>query len=68
MRVLKGIAILAASVVLTACDNGPGRFGGGGGGGLGQGPVDGLASGSIDDPTSPAFFEEVVGDPDTLDA
>ena len=57
MRVVNGLAIVAA-MGLAACD-GSSRFGGPGGAG---GPDGGIGSGSIDDPTSMAYFEEVVGD------
>lgn len=57
MRVVNGLAIIAA-MGLAACD-GSSRFGGAGGtGGTGSG----IGSGGIEDPTSMAYFEEVVGD------
>lgn len=57
MRAAYGLAIIAA-FGLTACEN-PGRFGGAGGG---AGVGSGLGSGDVNDPTSLAYFEEVVGD------
>ena len=48
--------LLIAVLALAACTN-PDRFGPGAGGGVGQG-----GPGSVDDPTSPAFFAASVGD------
>ena len=58
MRVVNGIAIVVAALVLAACD-GPQRFGGAGGGGTGS---SGVGLGGNDDPTSLAYFEDIVGD------
>lgn len=57
MRVVNGLAIIAA-MGLAACD-GSSRFGGAGGTG---GNGSGIGTGGIEDPTSMAYFEEVVGD------
>ena len=48
--------LLIAVLALAACTN-PDRFGPGGSGGVGQG-----GPGSVDDPTSPAYFAASVGD------
>lgn len=56
--------LLVATLALAACSqgglNGDGGVGGAGGaGGVGAG---GIGSGGVDDPTSPAYFNQVVGD------
>ena len=57
MRVIQGLAV-SALLVVAACDS-SGRFGGAGGG---VGAGSGLGLGDVNDPTSMAYFEEVVGD------
>ncbi len=57
MRVLNGLAIAVAALVLAGCDDNS-RFGGSGGAGAGTG----VGLGSVDDPTSMAYFEQMVGD------
>jgi peptidoglycan-associated lipoprotein len=53
------VTALMASVALSACTD-PGRLGGGGlFGGNSQGQFE---PGSIDDPTSPAYFQQAIGD------
>ena len=53
----KAVLILGA-LALAACSTDPNRFGAGGAGGAG-----GIgAPGSISDPTSPAYFNEAIGD------
>ena len=60
MNILKS-AMIVAVLALAACSNGLDRFGGAGSGtGAGGAGLDGM--GSIDDPTSPAYFQQVVGD------
>ncbi len=56
MNFLKSAAILGVVVALSAC-TGADRFGAGGADGAG-----GIGTGGIDDPTSPAFFSNSVGD------
>ncbi len=46
--------LLVAGLALAACA-GPGRFGAGGG-------ADGAIPGSVGDPSSPAYFQQTVGD------
>ena len=58
MRVWNGFLAVIGLVALSACDN-PDRFGSGSAG-LGNGS--GLGTGSIDDPTSQAYFQQIVGD------
>jgi len=67
MRFLRIFALLAASLALAACaDQGAGRFGAGGGGqdaaGAGLGGIDSAGLGSAADPSSPAYFNNTVGD------
>lgn len=52
-------AVVLAALALSACTNAD-RFGAGSGGGAG-GPG-GVQAGSINDPTSPAYFNATVGD------
>src|SRR6056297_2800171 len=59
---LRLIAVLmAATLGLAACNN-PDRFGGGGAGAGGANGAGGIESGSLSDPTSPAYFQATVGD------
>ena len=51
--------LLVAAMGLAACSTSADRFGGGFGGGPGAGAG---GPGSIDDPTSVAYFQEAVGD------
>ncbi len=67
MRFLRIFALLAASLALAACaDQGAGRFGAGSGGqgaaGAGLGGIDSAGLGSAADPSSPAYFNNTVGD------
>jgi peptidoglycan-associated lipoprotein len=59
---LRTLTMILAAVALSACTNG--RFGDGALGGLSDQGFDSgsIASGSIDDPTSVAFFQQTVGD------
>ncbi len=55
-------AVLLVSLMgATACTN-PGRFGGGAGGAGDTGIGAGVVPGSASDPTSPAYFQQTVGD------
>jgi len=57
MRLIKHIAIGGVLLAISAC-TGADRFGGGPGG-----PgSDGALAGSINDPTSPAYFSQAIGD------
>ncbi|ABG31698.1 peptidoglycan-associated lipoprotein Pal [Roseobacter denitrificans] len=60
MKLTRNILLLVAGLALAACTD-PGRFGsdGTGAGGLGGGAV---VPGSANDPNSPAFFNQTVGD------
>ncbi len=61
MTFLRTLTLVAALSALGAC-TGADRFGGGAdgaGGGLGTG---GSLAGSVNDPTSPAYFNEAIGD------
>lgn len=58
MTLLKTVGLMAVLGALGACTNAD-RFGPGGGAGAG---ADGALSSAASDPTSPAFFSEVVGD------
>lgn len=55
--------LLVATLALAACSqgglNGDGAIGGVGAGGVGAG---GIGAGGVGDPTSPVYFNEVVGD------
>jgi len=56
MKLKTSLLMIFAAVVLAACTS-PGRFGGGGAGG------DPFANGGIaSDPSSPAYFQQAVGD------
>lgn len=59
MTYLSKTIILCAGLALAACTN-PDRLGGAGGG-AGAGGAGGLA-GSAQDPTSPAYFQQTIGD------
>ncbi|WP_299963346.1 peptidoglycan-associated lipoprotein Pal [uncultured Roseobacter sp.] len=63
MTVTSKILLLVAGLALAACTN-PDRFGGNGAGGAnGVGGAGGaLVPGSVNDPTSPAYFNQTVGD------
>ena len=52
--------LLLAALGLAACDVSPDQIGGGAAGGAGG--AGGIATGSIGDPTSVAYFQESVGD------
>ncbi len=56
----KAILMLLA-LGLAACTN-PGRFGAGGAGGMGSGGIDSAGLGSASDPSSPAYFQQTIGD------
>lgn len=56
MKLYSKAILLVAALVISACTN-PGRFGAGGPGG-----VDSASAGSVNDPTSPAYFQETIGD------
>lgn len=56
MNILKSAAIVAMIAALGACTSAD-RFGPGGAGG-----ANGGLAGSIDDPTSPAYFNQAIGD------
>jgi peptidoglycan-associated lipoprotein len=63
MKLTRNILFLVAGLALSACTN-PNRFGsgdgtGGGAGGTGNGAI---VAGSPSDPTSPAYFNQTIGD------
>ena len=58
MTLLKIAALVAAMGALGAC-TGADRFGSGSGAGAG---ADGALAGSVNDPTSPAYFNATIGD------
>ena len=58
MKILKTAALFAVLAALGACTNAD-RFGPGGAGGAGG--AGGIA-GSVSDPTSPAYFNQAIGD------
>jgi len=59
MKLLKLLAIGGIMLAISAC-TGADRFGGSGGpGGAGS---DGALAGSVNDPTSPAYFSQAIGD------
>ena len=58
MKILKTAALFAVLAALGACTNAD-RFGPGGAGGAGG--AGGIA-GSVSDPTSPAYFNQTIGD------
>jgi peptidoglycan-associated lipoprotein len=61
MHMTRNTILLLSVLVVAACSGtGPGRFGlGGGGGNIGGQSIN---SGDVSDPTSPAYFEQTVGD------
>ena len=59
MRLTSKALLLVACAALAACSTGAGRFGAGGGPGALSGAG---APGSVDDPTSVAYFQERIGD------
>lgn len=63
MKTLYRALITVSFVALAACSNNkPGAYGSDGyGGGTGAGTSD-IVQGSVNDPTSPAYFQQTVGD------
>ncbi|MBD3677762.1 MAG: peptidoglycan-associated lipoprotein Pal [Rhodobacteraceae bacterium] len=59
MTHLKKAALLVALLAVSACTN-PDRFGNGDGGG--PGGIESAELGSPGDPTSPAYFQQTIGD------
>lgn len=55
-------ALLVATLALAACSQGGLNGDGAGGTGANGGAANGFGSGGVDDPSSPAYFNEVVGD------
>ncbi|MBU2865593.1 peptidoglycan-associated lipoprotein Pal [Pacificibacter marinus] len=53
--------VLMSALALTACTN-PDRFGAGGAGAGAAGANGGIIAGSINDPTSTAYFNQTIGD------
>ncbi|MEP5198916.1 MAG: peptidoglycan-associated lipoprotein, partial [Paracoccaceae bacterium] len=58
MTIMKTAAMLATLALLGACTNAD-RFGAGSGDGAG---ANGGLAGSVNDPTSPAYFNATIGD------
>ncbi|MGI9393291.1 MAG: peptidoglycan-associated lipoprotein Pal [Boseongicola sp.] len=58
MKAMKFLAVCGAVLAISAC-TGADRFGSDGTGGIGTG---GALAGSVNDPTSPAYFSQAVGD------
>ncbi|MBT8415909.1 MAG: peptidoglycan-associated lipoprotein Pal [Silicimonas sp.] len=58
MNILKSAALVAMIAALGACTDAD-RFGAGGAGGAG---ASGALAGSVNDPTSPAYFNQAIGD------
>lgn len=62
MKYITKVGILMAVIALTACTN-PGRFGNfGNGGTANDGTAGAVVPGSVDDPTSVAYFQQAIGD------
>jgi peptidoglycan-associated lipoprotein len=62
MRLARQAVLLTAILGLAACTS-PDRFGAGSGGAGGAGGFgDGVVAGSVNDPRSPAYFQQTVGD------
>lgn len=62
MNFLTKTMILVGALALAGCESGPGRFGkNGAGGGAGAG-TGGVIEGSANDPKSPAYFQQTIGD------
>lgn len=60
MQITRNTILLLAILTVAACSGtGAGRFGLGGGGGLGGSSV---TTGDVSDPSSPAYFQQTVGD------
>lgn len=61
MKVTRNILMMLAGLVLAACTD-PGRFDQSAGGAGGAGGSGAIVPGSSNDPTSPAYFNQTVGD------
>ena len=61
MHIAVKAALLVAALGLAGCAS-PDRFGDGGGAGAGGFGNDGVVSGGLNDPSSPAYFQETIGD------
>lgn len=58
MNIISRALIVTVALGLAACSANPGRFGAGGG----AGGIDAAGIGSPSDPTSPAYFNQTIGD------
>ena len=62
MKHFSKAALLIGAMALSACNN-PDRFGAGGAGGPGgPGGIDSASIGGPNDPNSPAYFQQTIGD------
>lgn len=61
MKLHSKAILLVLALGLAACTN-PGRFGAGGAGGAGGNGIDAAGLGGVNDPSSPAYFQQSIGD------
>ncbi len=61
MRLHSKAILMVLALGLAACTN-PGRFGAGGAGGAGGTGIDSAGLGGASDPSSPAYFQQTIGD------
>ncbi|MGB5557317.1 MAG: peptidoglycan-associated lipoprotein Pal [Paracoccaceae bacterium] len=61
MRLHSKAILIVLALGLAACTN-PGRFGAGGAGGAGGNGIDSANLGGANDPSSPAYFQQTIGD------
>ncbi len=61
MKLHSKAILMVLALGLAACAN-PGRFGAGGAGGAGGNGIDSANLGGANDPSSPAYFQQTIGD------
>ena len=61
MKLHSKALLMVLALGLAACAN-PGRFGAGGAGGAGGNGIDSANLGGANDPSSPAYFQQTIGD------
>ena len=61
MKLHSKAILMVLALSLAACTN-PGRFGAGGAGGAGGNGIDSANLGGANDPSSPAYFQQTIGD------
>ena len=61
MKLHSKVILLIVALGISACTN-PGRFGPGAGGAGANGGIDSASLGGVNDPASPAYFQQTIGD------